>query len=88
MRSRSRDAFSPEVCKLFASLENRGRRECRMRAAPAVSCAKNVHLGAHEHTGQRRQSDIPCAMALRLTSCSPRWSWLVVTVTCGKHLQA
>src|SRR5215204_1434840 len=27
-----------------------------------------------EHT------DIPCAMALRLTSCSPRWSELVVTV--------
>src|SRR5881396_284856 len=30
---------------------------------------------------QRRQSDIPCATALRLTSCSPRWSGLVVTVT-------
>jgi hypothetical protein len=27
-----------------------------------------------EHT------DIPCAMALRRTSCSPRWSGLVVTV--------
>ena len=27
---------------------------------------------AHEHTGQRRQSDIPCAMALRLISRSPR----------------
>src|SRR5438552_14936094 len=51
MRSRSRDAFSPEVCKLFASLENRGRRECRMRAAPAVSCAKVRKNGAHEHTG-------------------------------------
>ena len=27
---------------------------------------------AHEHTGQRRTSDIPCAMALRLITCSPR----------------
>ena len=26
-------------------------------------------------------SDIPCATALRLISCSPRWSGLVVTVT-------
>src|SRR5438046_7505147 len=59
---------------------NRGCRECRVRAAPAVSCAKSVHYGAHEHTGQRKHSDIPCAMALRLTSCSPRWSGLVVTV--------
>ena len=27
---------------------------------------------AHEHTGQRRRSDIPCAMALRLISRSSR----------------
>src|SRR5437773_12482221 len=71
----------PELCITVASLENRGRRECRVRAAPAVSCAKNCTVGAHEHTGQRKHSDIPCAMALRLTSCSPRWSGLVVTVT-------
>src|SRR5207248_11278033 len=63
---------------------NRGRRECRVRAAPAVSCAEIVHLGAHEHTGQRKHSDIPCAMALRLISRSPRWSGLVVTVTSEK----
>ena len=51
---------------------SRGCRECRVHAAPAVSCAKNVHYGAHEHTGERKHSDIPCAMALRLTSRSPR----------------
>jgi hypothetical protein len=48
-----------------------GSRECRMRAAPAVSRA----MGKETHTSiqvQRRQSGIPCAMALRLTSCSPR----------------
>jgi hypothetical protein len=32
----------------------RGRRECRVRAAPAVSCAKECAFGAHEHTGERR----------------------------------
>ena len=31
---------APEVCRLFSRpLEIRGRRECRMRAAPAISCA-------------------------------------------------
>ena len=43
-----------------------------MRAAPAVSCARSCESVAHEHTGQRRTSDIPCAMALRLISRSPR----------------
>src|SRR5207302_10344505 len=38
-----RDA--PEVCRLFSRpLEIRGRRECRMRAAPAVSCAMGRRL--------------------------------------------
>src|SRR5664280_1542174 len=43
-----------------------------MRAAPAVPCAKGRKKIAHEHTGQRRRSDIPCAMALRLILRSPR----------------
>src|ERR1700676_3716259 len=30
---------------------NRGRREYRVRAAPAVSCAKCAKENAHEHTG-------------------------------------
>ena len=55
----------PEAC-VSLSLQKRGSRECRMRAAPAVSCANCAKESAHEHTGQRRQSDIPCAMALRL----------------------
>ena len=61
---------APEVC-VSLSLK-RGSRECRMRAAPAVPCAKGRTKIAHEHTGQRRQSDIPCAMALRLITRSPR----------------
>src|SRR5665647_2788758 len=63
------------------ALQNRGRRECRMRAAPAVSCAICTRRCAHEHTGQRRQSDIPCAMVLRLISRSSRRSGFFVTVT-------
>src|SRR5882762_8382082 len=42
---------------------------------PGARCTRglmrNVHKEcAHEHTGQRRASDIPCAMALRLIACS------------------
>ena len=43
-----RDA--PEVCKKFRP-KKRGRRERRVLAAPAVSCAKNAQKSAHEHTG-------------------------------------
>jgi len=57
---------------LHIVLPPRGSRECRMRAAPAVSCANCTSKNAHEHTGQRRTSDIPCAMALRLITRSPR----------------
>jgi hypothetical protein len=63
--------------------EIRGRRERRMRAAPAVSCAR---LCKEAHTSiqvQRRQSGIPCAMALRLISCSPRRRIRLVTVAGG-----
>src|SRR5256885_14939177 len=73
--------FRPSDANSLPPSQTRGRRECRVHAAPAVSCAKSVHYGAHEHTGERKHSDIPCATALRLTSCSPRWSGLVVTVT-------
>ena len=48
-----------------------GRREDRVRAAPAVSCAKsekNTHTSIQV---QRKQSGLPCAIVLRLTSCSP-----------------
>jgi hypothetical protein len=58
----------------------RGRRECRVRAAPAVSCAK---LCEETHTSiqvQRRQSGIPRAMALRLIARSPRRRIRLATV--------
>jgi hypothetical protein len=67
----SRGATRPRLDRNSASLEERGRRECRVRAAPAVSRAKEWR-DAHEHTGQRRASGIPCAMVLRLMPGSPR----------------
>jgi hypothetical protein len=48
-------AISPpvrrEVCRQRPPSEIRGRREDRVRAAPAVSCAKCANKNAHEHTG-------------------------------------
>ena len=41
----------PEFCQKFPCPPNRGRRERRMRAAPAVSCAMCTRRCAHEHTG-------------------------------------
>src|SRR6266545_2413608 len=57
---------------VWPSSQNRGRREDRVLAAPAVSRAICANKTAHEHTGQREHSGLPCATALRLTSCSPR----------------
>src|SRR5882724_2052704 len=56
-----------------------------MRAAPEVSCAMGRNC-AHEHTGQRRTSDIPCAMALRLISSSPRRTALLPPLRPEKQL--
>src|SRR5882672_10543496 len=42
---------APEVYTYVRPLENRGRREDRVRAAPAVSCAERTKRNAHEHTG-------------------------------------
>jgi hypothetical protein len=50
---------APELCKFVVPLLKRGRRECRVRAAPAVSCAKDCAFGAHEHTGERRTLQHP-----------------------------
>ena len=47
--SPSRGAFRPGFANRFA--QKRGRRECRVLAAPAVSCAKVREKCAHEHTG-------------------------------------
>jgi hypothetical protein len=58
----------------------RGRGECRMRAAPAVPCANWIEKTHTSIQVQRRRSDIPCAMALRLITRSPRRRIRLVTV--------
>src|ERR1700760_4900850 len=81
-------ASCARVCKFSNPQERaqatlkRGRREDRVRAAPAVSRAKsekNTHTSIQV---QRKQSGLPCAMVLRLTSCSP-WR----PAFCHHHLQ-
>jgi hypothetical protein len=60
------------VLQIHSPPKDRGRREDRVRAAPEVSCAKankKTHMSIQV---QRKQSGLPCAMALRLISCSPR----------------
>ena len=49
-----RDA--PEVCISLSLSKVRGRREGRVRAAPAVSRAKCANKSAHEHTGSAEAS--------------------------------
>jgi hypothetical protein len=44
-------ALSPEVCFDFTPSKERGCREDRVRAAPAVSRAICANKTAHEHTG-------------------------------------
>ena len=60
--------------------KDRGRRESRVRAAPAVSCAKCAQEHAHEHTGSAEASGLPCAMVLRLIARSPRRTGFLATV--------
>src|SRR3954465_11660747 len=62
----------PKFYISFRPLQFRGRRECRGARCTRGLVSKCAQKCAHEHTGQRRASDIPCAMALRLIACSPR----------------
>src|ERR1700704_5942554 len=58
---------------------------------PGARCTRGLVCNgskkcAHEHTGQRRASDIPCAMALRLITCSPRRTALLPPLRPEKQL--
>jgi hypothetical protein len=68
----SRGAIRPRLCVSLTLSGGRGRRESRVRAAPAVSRAR---VCKETHTSiqvQRKQSGLPCAMVLRLITRSPR----------------
>ena len=51
---------------------SRGRREDRVRAAPAVSCAKCTTKSAHEHTGSAENTRPSLRDGLQLITCSSR----------------
>src|ERR1700712_3139676 len=58
---------------------------------PDARCTRDLvcdsgNKAAHEHTGQRRTSDIPCAMALRLITSSPRRTALLPPLRPEKQL--
>jgi hypothetical protein len=84
----SRDGIRPSFAKFIRPQKNRGRREDRVRAAPAVSRAM---VDNKTHTSiqvQRKQSGLPCAMVLQLIPCSPRRDHsLFVTVAPKKTLE-
>jgi hypothetical protein len=81
--SRSRGSICPRLAIEFLCPPNRGRRECRVHAAPAVSCAICTSKCAHEHTGEAEASGIPCVMALRLMPRSPWRRIHLVTIVGG-----
>src|SRR5467141_1440457 len=57
--------------RLPPSITTRGRRESRVRAAPAVSCA-NMHKKTHTSIQvQRRHPGLPCAMVYGLLRALP-----------------
>ncbi len=80
--SRSRGAIRPRFAQTFLALksEGAGNAGCALHPRSRVQMHKE---NAHEHTGQRRQSDIPCAMVLRLMPRSPRRRIRLVTVIGG-----
>ena len=61
---------APELASRFALRDSRGRREDRVRAAPAVPCAIETKSAHTSIQVRRRHPGLPCAMALRLITCA------------------
>jgi hypothetical protein len=68
-------AISRRICArgLYESCpsKRRGRRECRVLAAPAISCAISAKSAHTSIQVQLEHSGIPCAVVLRLMARSP-----------------
>src|SRR6266702_1903536 len=71
MPSRSRRAFRASFALQLHALENRGRRECRMRAAPAVSCAMVVKSAHTSIQGSGGNPTFPAQWLYGLYVLSP-----------------
>ena len=68
----SRDIFCPSLVCRSPPQENRGHREDRVHAAPAVSCAMCTKDSARTSIQVwLRHPGLPCAMALRLIRARP-----------------
>jgi hypothetical protein len=78
----SRRIFA-RVMRILLLVPQRGSRECRVRAAPAVSCACLRKKIAHEHTGERRTLRHPLRNGFTAYIALSPVSGLVVTVTHG-----
>jgi len=75
--SPSRDADRPRFAINFppSLSEGAGKTGCTLHPRSRVHLhTKNAHTSIQV---QRKHSGLPCAMALRLTSCSPRWTALL-----------
>ena len=79
-RPRSRDARRPRFGSNSVPPRKGGRREDRVRAAPAVSCAKCTSKNAHEHTGSAETLRPSLRNGFTDYTCSPRRSGFLATV--------
>ena len=71
--------ITPELSRYRSPPENRGRRESRVPAAPAASCAKveSTRVSRHRFTGA---PGLPCAMVLTVSFVLAPETGLVVSV--------
>ena len=87
VRQRSRDALRPRFAGMFLyplNPEGAGNAGCALHPrSHARSTRKRVRMSIQ---GQRRTSDIPCAMALRLISCSPRRTAFCLRCALGSRM--
>ena len=70
--SQSRGTLSPRFAINFPPSDQRAQGRPGACCTRGLVCCLRIARAAHEHTGQREHSGLPCAMALRLTSCSSR----------------
>jgi hypothetical protein len=75
----SRGAIRPSFARSFAQTE-RGRRECRVRAAPAVSCAKRAKKRTRAYRYRRSNPAFPAQWFDGLCRALPGDEFLFVTV--------
>jgi hypothetical protein len=81
--SRSRGSICPRLAIEFPYAPVRGRRECRVHAAPAVSCAKVCKKAHTSIQVQRRHPTFPAQWFYGLYRALPGGTGLVVTVVSG-----